>query len=127
MVFRANALSTLSDGISSSSQTSSNSLGSAGILSSSISASSSPFGPQFSPVKGEKYEQTTKTGNISDTLMPPIEANATKMGPFGINLNTTTHVGTIAGAPRWDRCPPNMINIAGVCKRSLWIYYVSAD
>lgn len=75
------------------------------------SAFLSPFGPQFSPPKTEAMARDNETAKLTVSgfaqQMPAVVANSTNNG---------------ANAFHWGRCPSNMLNIGGVCKRSMSKY-----
>uniref|UniRef100_A0A183C102 Bis(5'-nucleosyl)-tetraphosphatase [asymmetrical] n=1 Tax=Globodera pallida TaxID=36090 RepID=A0A183C102_GLOPA len=73
------------------------------------SAAAAPFSAQFFP---PKYDKTTPPiGNNDNGTLTVGSVNATA-GNFAIDMTALR---------RWERCPPNMVNIGGMCKRMFFL------
>ncbi|KAL3124064.1 hypothetical protein niasHT_004653 [Heterodera trifolii] len=123
-VFRANSAfsSSLSDGLSPNSAVASPFFSSSENQLNSASARppfSPPFAAQFSP---PKYENRESAANGS-AAGPFVRSTATTNGTTnGTSAATDLANFDIADAfRRWERCPPNMVNIGGMCKRMFFL------
>uniref|UniRef100_A0A914I5B0 Kunitz/Bovine pancreatic trypsin inhibitor domain protein n=1 Tax=Globodera rostochiensis TaxID=31243 RepID=A0A914I5B0_GLORO len=85
------------------------------------SSAAAPFSAQFFPPKYDKTTPPIGTNDNGTLTVESVNATAGSNASGGTSVAAGNFAIDMSALRRWERCPPNMVNIGGMCKRMFFL------